>query len=115
MCIALDTDLALAKHQIAFLSKSALTGTRAQRWAVRNSIPEVGLPSLLKYAACSIRGGDDGSNQEAHIRSKGSADAEATGGGSEGRGNPEAKRHRRKGCCDTQEKQEGPGQIVLPA
>jgi len=59
--------------------------------------------------------GGDGSNQEAHIRSKGSANEEAAGGGTQGRGNPEAKGHRRKGCCDTQEKQEGSGQIVLSA
>jgi hypothetical protein len=56
-----------------------------------------------------MRGGDHGSNKEAHIRSKGSADAEAAGGGAQGRGNPEAKRHRRKGGCHTQEKQEGLG------
>jgi hypothetical protein len=68
------------------------------------------LPSLLKYAAYSIGGGDDGSNQEAHIRSKGSADEEAAGGGTQGSGNPEAKGHRRKGGCHTQEEQEGLGQ-----
>ena len=81
--------------------KSALTGTHAQRWAVHNPIRGVGLPSLLKYAAYSIWGGDDGSNQEAHIRSKGSADAEAAGGGTQGSGNPEAKGHRGKGGCHT--------------
>ena len=67
------------------------------------------MPGLLKYAACSIWGGDDGSNQEAHIRSKGSADAEAAGGGTQGSGNPEAKGDRRQGGCHTQEEQEGLG------
>jgi len=67
---------------------------------------------LLKYVAYSIGGGDNASNQEAHIRSKGSADEEAAGGGTQGSGNPEAKGHRRKGGCHTQEEQEGLGQVL---
>jgi len=53
-----------------------------------------------------MRGGDDGSNKEAHIRSKGSADAEAAGGWAKGRGNSKEKRHLRKGGCYTKEKQD---------
>jgi hypothetical protein len=44
--------------------KSALTGTHAQRWAVHNPIRGVGLPSLLKYAAYSIWGGDDAATKK---------------------------------------------------
>lgn len=54
-----DADLVSTKHAIARLSKSALTGTRAQRWAVHNPIRGVGLPSLLKYAAYKRKSSTD--------------------------------------------------------
>jgi hypothetical protein len=45
----------------------------------------------------------DGSDQETHIGSEGSANAEAAGGGTQGSGNPQAKGDRRQGRSHTEE------------
>ena len=50
-------------------------------------------------------GGDDGSDQGAHIRPEGGADAEAPRGGTKGSGNPEASGDRRQGGGYTEEEQ----------
>ena len=50
-------------------------------------------------------GGDDGSDQEAHIRPEGGTDAEAPRGGTRGSGNPEASGDRRQGGSYTEEEQ----------
>jgi len=50
-------------------------------------------------------GGDDGSDQGAHIRPEGGADAEAPRGGTQGSGNPEASGDRRQGGSYTEEEQ----------
>jgi hypothetical protein len=47
----------------------------------------------------------DGSDQETHIGSEGSPDAEAPRGGTQGSGNPQAKGDRRQGSSHTEEEQ----------
>jgi hypothetical protein len=57
---------------------------------VHNSARVIGLLGPLKYHACFTWGGDDGSDQEAHIRPEGGTDAEAPRGGTQSSGNPQA-------------------------
>ena len=50
-------------------------------------------------------GGDDGSDEEAHIRSEGRTNAEAPRGGTQGSGNAQATGDRRQGRSDTEKEQ----------
>ena len=50
-------------------------------------------------------GGDDGSDEEAHIRSEGRTNAEAPRGGTQGSGNTQATGDRRQGRSDTEKEQ----------
>jgi hypothetical protein len=60
-------------------------------------------------------GGDDGSDEEAHIRSEGRTNAEAPRGGTQGSGNTQATGDRRQGRSDTEKEQSLGGYQSAPA
>jgi hypothetical protein len=60
-------------------------------------------------------GGDDGSDEEAHIRSEGRTNAEAPRGGTQGSGNAQATGDRRQGRSDTEKEQSLGGYQSAPA
>jgi hypothetical protein len=71
-------------------SPSRVVGEESNGGPVHNSARVIGLLGPLKYYACFTKGGDDGSDQEAHIRPEGRTDAQAPRGGTQSSSNPQA-------------------------